>query len=91
MAALLIIFIVLPLALMGGLLLAAWKFCDDLQLRLVSSVFVLICGGLLINDALLPPAMGNDAAYAALGLVTLSVVGAMSAIVLLASFHRRKS
>ena len=91
MAALLIILIAVPSILIGGVLLAAWKFCEDSALRMFCGVFVLICGGLLINEALLPPAMGNEAAYAALGVVTLSIVGAMSAIVLLASFHRRKS
>jgi hypothetical protein len=90
-ADLLIIFIALPLLSFCGLLLLVWKLGGRRALRISSAVIAVVCAILLINEATLPSPMGNEAAYVALGVASISLVAAISAFVLLATFVPRNS
>jgi hypothetical protein len=77
-----------PILIVGGVQILIWTLLGSTALRIVSALIVLICAGLLINEALLPPVLGNKSALIGLGSVAVGMLMVENLLIVCAPLMR---
>ena len=86
---LLAIIIGAPILIVGGVQILIWKLIGSKALRIVSAIIAMICAGLLINEAFLPPVQGNKGALIGLGSIAVGIVMVENLLIVCAPLMRR--
>jgi hypothetical protein len=90
-ALLILAMLAVPIFLVGGLFFLVRRFLGRRALEVLAFIVGMGAIALLVQEASLPPAMGNEAAYALLGVVALTLITVISFFVLIASISLRKN
>ena len=86
---LLAIIIGAPILIVGGVQILIWKLIGAPAIRIVSALIALICAGLLINEAFLPPVYGNKSALIGLGSFAIGILLVENLLIVCAPLMRR--
>ena len=78
-----------PILIVGGLQILIWKLIGARALRIVSALIALICAGLLINEAFLPPVYGNKSALFGLASLAIGILMVENLLIVGAPLIRR--
>ena len=91
MTELLIIFIVLPMIVIGLIQFVAYHLGGERMLRWTSLAIAALCVVLLVNEASAPPVYGHKSIYVGLGIAALVLILTQCAVALALPLFRRVS